>query len=82
MGLCLFIAYNKSLTTYIRQLSLKSGETPVEASTFHQWGIRLLKELGVQNVKLIGDDQIKVVRHAFYIIKKYNEDAEFPQVTG
>lgn len=78
-GTVLFLAYNKSLTTYIRQLSLKSGDTPVEANTFHQWGIRLLKEIGVKNARLIGEDQKKVMQYAYYTVKKYSDNAKFPQ---
>jgi superfamily I DNA/RNA helicase len=80
-GTVLFLAYNKALTTYIRQLSLKSGDTPVEASTFHQWGIRLLKEIGVKNARLIGVDQKKVMYFAYNTIKKYSPDAKFPQLS-
>lgn len=79
-GSVLFIAYNKSLTTYIRQLSLKSGDAPVEASTFHQWGIRLLKELGVKNARLIGDEHKNAVKFAYNIVKKQNPSIKFPQI--
>ncbi len=81
-GTVLFLAYNKSLTTYIRQLSLKSGDQPVEASTFHQWGIHLLKELGVKNARLIGDKHLEVMKYAFYTVRKRYVDASFPKMSS
>lgn len=78
VGTVLFIAYNKALTTYIRQLSLKTGDTPVETTTYHQWGIRLLKELGIRNINLIGESQKEVIRYAYNTVKKYSPDSKFP----
>ncbi|OXS74235.1 3'-5' exonuclease [Domibacillus enclensis] len=77
----LFMAYNKSLTAYIRQISLKSDSKPVEATTFHQWGLRLVKEISLSHTHYIGDRKEDVVRHAYHTVLKRNEPLDFPKIS-
>lgn len=43
----LVLTYNATLATYIRQLTLESGDNQVEATTFHSWGLKILADLGI-----------------------------------
>ena len=73
----LFLTYSRSLASYVRQLSLKTGEEPVSVSTFHQWGIQLLRSL-YPGLKFV-EDKEEVVRHAFNTVKKYDKEVVFPK---
>lgn len=74
----LVLTYNRSLATYVRQLSLKSGPNPVEAMTFHQWGMQLLADVGIGPLGLIGDEQEEAIKFARNIVRKQNPGAQFP----
>jgi superfamily I DNA/RNA helicase len=79
----LILTFNRSLCNYVRQLSSKTGEKPVEALTFHFWAQSLLKETNYPHTKLIlGEQRHQAVRFAKNIIKKNNESIEFPKMLG
>ncbi|KAA0550406.1 ATP-dependent helicase [Bacillus sp. BGMRC 2118] len=79
----LILTYNRTLCNYVKQLSSKIGETPVDALTFHFWAQSLIKETDYPHTKLIlGDQRLQAVRFAKNIIKKNNQSAEFPNMIG
>ncbi|WP_053217021.1 3'-5' exonuclease [Virgibacillus senegalensis] len=77
----LVLTFNRALTNYIKQLSVKLNSTPLEAKTFHQWGQELLKETDYPHTRLIlGDQRENTIRFAKNIVNKQSKDAEFPHI--
>lgn len=72
------MTYNRTLSNYVRQLSLKNGDTPVEATTFHQWGLKQLSATGVRRTNLVGDQRSNLVAFARNIVRKENPRASWP----
>lgn len=79
----LILTFNRALTDYVRQLSLKTGNEPVEAKTFHHWGKTLLKETDYPHTKLIlGDKRKDAIKFALNTIKKRDPNIKLPKMKG
>ncbi|AFQ16716.1 3'-5' exonuclease [Bacillus thuringiensis] len=77
----LIITFSRPLTNYVRQLSLKTGEYAIEASTFHSWAQSLLKDTNYPHTKLrLGKERNEIIQFAINIIKKNNPSANFPSI--
>jgi superfamily I DNA/RNA helicase len=75
------LTYNRTLKDYVRQLSMKLGNHPVEASTFHVWAQTLLKETDYPHTRLIlGNLRDETIRYAKNIVNKHHSDASFPKM--
>jgi superfamily I DNA/RNA helicase len=75
----IFLTYSRTLARFVRQLSLKTHDSPVEVMTFHSWASALLRDLGISKLTYV-DDQADVVRHAFNIINKNNTNVNLPKI--
>lgn len=81
----LILTFNRALANYERQLSLKLHNAPLEASTFHNWGQKLLEQTDYPHTKLIlgnkkGNLRYEAVQYAKNIVNKQNADINFPQL--
>ncbi|WKU21124.1 3'-5' exonuclease [Priestia megaterium] len=75
------LTFNRSLSNYVRQLALKTGDQPIEACTFHNWAKLLLKETTYPHTKLIlGDTRKRAIQFAKNIVNKRIENALFPKI--
>jgi len=79
----MILTFNRTLCNYVRQLSLKTGENPVEASTFHFWALTLLRETNYPHTKLIvGTNRTAAIKFAKNIVNKQMKEAEFPKMSS
>ncbi|MED4182088.1 3'-5' exonuclease [Priestia megaterium] len=79
----IILTFNRSLSNYVRQLALKTGDKPVEAFTFHNWAQLLLKETNYPHTRLIlGDNRRRTIEFAKNIINKKLDGARFPKMAG
>lgn len=75
----LVLTYNRALTSWIRELSMKSSGKPIESSTFHSWASEILTDRGfIRNGTIAADSREGIVRYAKNIVKKYDPKAVWP----
>lgn len=75
----LIITFSKTLSSYMKQLSIAYEDESIEASTFHFWAQNLLRKSNYPNTRLIlGKKRQEAVNFAKNIIKKDNPETSFP----
>jgi superfamily I DNA/RNA helicase len=69
------LAYNRSLTSYLKQLTDKHGIGNVEVDTFHSWGLNILRSINFPRTYIIDtDEKYDKIRYAKNIINKQNKE--------
>jgi superfamily I DNA/RNA helicase len=77
----LLLTFSRALTNYVKQLSLKTNKTPLEAKTFHQWAQELLKETDYPHTRLVlGEQRENTIRFAKNIVNKHGKNVNFPNM--
>ncbi|ASK64223.1 DNA helicase [Virgibacillus phasianinus] len=77
----LLLTFSRALTNYVKQLSLKTNPTPLEAKTFHQWAQEMLKETDYPHTRLIlGDQRENTIKFAKNIVNKHGKNVSFPSI--
>ncbi|MFJ5762791.1 3'-5' exonuclease [Neobacillus sp. NPDC093182] len=69
----LLLAYNRSMTSYLKQLATKSDIDDLAVDTFHSWGINILRSINYRcTYPLSSEDKYEKVRFARNIVRKQN----------
>jgi superfamily I DNA/RNA helicase len=72
----LLLAYNRSLSSYLKQLTNKHSINNVEVDTFHSWGLTILRSINFPRTYIIDNKEKKEkVRFARNIIRKQHKDS-------
>lgn len=78
----LVLSYNKALARYMKALAQKAEAGDIEVRHFHEWGVVILKEIGIP--KLFWADakekRPELIRYALNTVRKQNPDLEFPKI--
>lgn len=80
----LLLTYSSMLAQFVRELSLKTPGEPVEARTFHSWGLQLLRDVGRAPSRGVAanEEQFEKIKYAFNTVNKYRADLSMPSFDG